>query len=800
MRIGVLFNCQAGGLAASLQALLPRAEIISYRLPQLGGRLQQQIEAADDLASCDLVISSPVDSGFPPLQRRVLESRCARFYAIPPFRFAGFHPDMTALIENNALVVGPTGPYLPRLAIACYVAGLPEDVCVDLYNRLIFSRLGYLHEFSVQSKLVRQLYAGYGIDVTPLLGEWLADGCFMHSYNHPHIRVLFSLAKALCAKLALPVENSDASAENIEDELALHASHAVFPEIAAAIGIAPAGCFRAGHLLDGGAPMTFETFISRSFTSFDAVAEAVLLRADRLEPALAAIGRKALPSRPPARLSPRSLLTWHGTVLRARSNGELYAQGLTDPAPGHDLVLQLPQVHRFPRQTLPELGGVQLQAAEHGLVRLSRNSHFLCAELERAEVLFNRLAAAAWESFMPVSAETLAALRLLLGHDWQDADGERWIRRGQIRLLPGFVLRLGGDHFDLRHPGAIEALAAGGGLRLRQRDRILELYPRQAPETAEDRAPEAGVLSLGGRVTVQGAPESLHPPLTGAFPDFAWVAEVTAPYLRQGEPAARRVSVVRGEALLLRQDQTMSARRPPPAGPSVPLLLASFGASELGEPTLEAALQLHMLAPFRVPEAELLLASAANIELPMLDLLGLGGATRAMPGTACLAPDVLRLDDPRLADLPALAVADFRARAVFHAGDHSGATPANILLTGAGQMPRATEAAVLAALAPFGFVGLDLASLPPRARVAVFSRARIVVGTSGAALANLLFCGPGAAVVELSPRDNFRPGWWIAAEKLGLRYGVIPCAAAADGLQVDPASVTALLNMLRSYV
>jgi len=55
-------------------------------------------------------------------------------------------------------------------------------------------------------------------------------------------------------------------------------------------------------------------------------------------------------------------------------------------------------------------------------------------------------------------------------------------------------------------------------------------------------------------------------------------------------------------------------------------------------------------------------------------------------------------------------------------------------------------------------------------QVRTFGSARLVVAVHGAALTNLLFCPPGATLVELFARDHIKsPYLWIAS-RLGLRY------------------------------
>lgn len=63
----------------------------------------------------------------------------------------------------------------------------------------------------------------------------------------------------------------------------------------------------------------------------------------------------------------------------------------------------------------------------------------------------------------------------------------------------------------------------------------------------------------------------------------------------------------------------------------------------------------------------------------------------------------------------------------------------------------AGEAALCRRLAAMGFAVVDPSAMGIDEQIALFHGARAVVGSAGAALANALYCRPGAAVVEIQP-------------------------------------------------
>lgn len=103
------------------------------------------------------------------------------------------------------------------------------------------------------------------------------------------------------------------------------------------------------------------------------------------------------------------------------------------------------------------------------------------------------------------------------------------------------------------------------------------------------------------------------------------------------------------------------------------------------------------------------------------------------------------------------------------------ASPHRRLWVTRGQRPRTrrvvNEAAVLEALAPFGFETVDPGSLSVAEQIRRFAEAELVVGPHGAGLTNIAFCPPGAAVLELFPPAYVNPCYFALATTVpGLRY------------------------------
>src|SRR6185312_8433721 len=74
-------------------------------------------------------------------------------------------------------------------------------------------------------------------DFRPLLNEWSARGCFMHSINHPKLFVLGSIARVALNQCGLRIAFSQPE-DYLHDPLTVWGMWPVYPEIATRFGIA----------------------------------------------------------------------------------------------------------------------------------------------------------------------------------------------------------------------------------------------------------------------------------------------------------------------------------------------------------------------------------------------------------------------------------------------------------------------------------------------------------------------------------------------------------------------------------
>lgn len=84
------------------------------------------------------------------------------------------------------------------------------------------------------------------------------------------------------------------------------------------------------------------------------------------------------------------------------------------------------------------------------------------------------------------------------------------------------------------------------------------------------------------------------------------------------------------------------------------------------------------------------------------------------------------------------------------------------------------EDEVIDALKPLGFEIVYPEMLPFIEQVSLFASAKIVIGTTGSALTNLLFCQPGSVFIETRPKDAYSPLYIGLSRQMGMKHYFMP--------------------------
>lgn len=510
---------------------------------------------------------------------------------------------------------------------------------------------------------------------------------------------------------------------------------------------------------------------------------------------------------------------------------------------------------------VPALGNAVLVAANGG-IGLRREEGFLSATEGRFALSFAAPALGDAETLLPLAAAEAAALRRLFSRGWRH--GAEVVPRAAIGLEPGLMVRLGKLRVDLRalrpaltEDGGVAFGEGAGAIRLlpdpaeANRDEVLAWHPDRAPPDAP--SPIAFAASPGTRLRLRAEPEVIHLPLTVSVADREWLhrayeygqwpplgrqapeltltrlAEQTAVLHRGREGAVLDASGVHRCLAAVKKTRP----EPPPGIRNVGefTLIDSALATGRGLPRIEgpvaicnsaeiqnyyhwiveAALPLHIMLPYLPQGCRLLLPGAiaawrekggAGIgfdHLKVLAALGFDGLQ-----VVASAADAVRVEDVTFPDqfysqeFPAAALRSFRDRA--HAAQSPGPATRKVFIQRRRGRSVGYEAQMGRFLKQEGFETHFLEFMEPAEQIRLFAEAAFVVSPHGAGLANLLWCRPGTRVLEITPRTEFRPYFWLLAEKLGLNYGVLPTRTSDGGyngtLLPDMARLRALYAML----
>jgi hypothetical protein len=863
MKIGILSDRLHTSLAAALRTLLPGAEIISHdfgpalRNPALHPAILR------DLIACDHVVTQDVPRAGGPLATFALRDAVPHCHLLPPLHFAGYHPDVIGLALDGTPLAGATGLLHSRIAVLAYLTGHTPAEAASLFNALVFARLGYFAAFAHERAALLARFRAYRIDLAPIFDSWAAAGCFMHAPQTPRMPVMRDLARLICAMAGVtPDADALAAADAGQpDPLAREPSHPFFPEIAARLGLPPSGDFCPPQP-EPGPRVAFppEVFLRGSYDAFRRLPRAALLAAPGVAAGLAALGlpesgTPRAPAAPPD--AQAAFLTWQGSLLQIDAGSSMVVQRPLRPETSDATDLLAP--HRLELGATPRplamLGGVMVTAGNRpGTACIRRGGIYLSAAPGRLAVRFDAERAGDWESFLPLSRPELEDLRSLLRGGWLLPDGER-VPRAAVHLADGMRLLLGPRQVTLweslprRLSGPDEPLriAIGDDLILSAdpEDPTADVGLDTPPETAlppEVGSPEAFRAADAARLDLPRLTDTVFPPvtLTNADRNWALADRGSAGPLRIGHLHTRltlwrardkTVLLARGlEGILADGDGVwkdhgflLAPRRL--ANGTAATLLRSPPTEIIEDPVcifynpnlqnyyhwlVEAMISLHVLAPLLPEGARLLMpptlagfraAGAGGFDhRGVLNALGFGN----IPIIEATAPAVLARDATwlrihSLTEMPAAVLRSFRDRALALHKPQAERT-GRIYVKRRHNRRVTNKDVVEALLTQKGFSAVYLEDLTAAEQIMLFAGAQIIVAMHGAGLANLLFCQPGTQVLEISPHTEFRPFFWLIAEKLGLPYAVLPCPS--DGtfsgdMLVDVLRLRTLLRLLK---
>jgi hypothetical protein len=233
----ILGNCQAGGVADSLE-LLSNGSAVKWLLVSndpkvLFGELSEHLNDPGHT----VLLHESVREIILVNDALVKFDRPENIY-IPTIAFAAFHPDIQYGFANGAVVKsGLDSDWNSRIMLWAYSNGLSQGETANLFREEVFQALGYFDEWDKSAETLKKSFDSCGFDY----GRWIRSvqrtGVFMYGINHPMQIGLSQLAVQIAEKV---FPNSHVVIEDLHTFTTDYLSHIVwpvYPEIGDHLGV-----------------------------------------------------------------------------------------------------------------------------------------------------------------------------------------------------------------------------------------------------------------------------------------------------------------------------------------------------------------------------------------------------------------------------------------------------------------------------------------------------------------------------------------------------------------------------------
>ena len=255
MRVAVIGSCQAAGLAGWIRLLLPAATVDGWHVGTARSSpdaILHYLSATDTHGGVrpgyDLIITQIEDHEHDgQLAIATLRRLCPIVVFLPILVFRGFHPDRLQCFQEDGthFVLPSLGLFHPAIVAAAVRLRIPAAGVPALFNNLVFRTAGYHTVFAGARDALLASFAAHGYDLAAPFEDWMRDGAFMYTDNHPRIRVLGSLARQVLGKAKFAMaEVTTPPVDTLEESV----KWPIYPSLARALGVAGADSFgRAAH-------------------------------------------------------------------------------------------------------------------------------------------------------------------------------------------------------------------------------------------------------------------------------------------------------------------------------------------------------------------------------------------------------------------------------------------------------------------------------------------------------------------------------------------------------------------------
>ena len=233
-------NCQAQGVAACLQMLIPDICIYTIQFGQMdfGNYIIKDFDE-----SIDIVAAS--DGNAYKFFENYREKNNLKYDIIkyPAIYFSGFHPDSIYNSTSKDRVLSPTGTNHSAIIAHSFMAGYSAKNTFKLFNERVFNHLGYFDYYDASISQLLEQSERCGFDIKSEFTKWSGSDPYFYTPNHPKLKILSSFAQLITRKLGHDVRSSRVH-EYIEDPVQHLVFWPLYPEIGKRLNMEGDYCFK----------------------------------------------------------------------------------------------------------------------------------------------------------------------------------------------------------------------------------------------------------------------------------------------------------------------------------------------------------------------------------------------------------------------------------------------------------------------------------------------------------------------------------------------------------------------------
>ncbi len=231
--IYIVTNCQSASIASCLKLMLTDFKAIPIPITEFDQKIRDM----------NFIHSIKPDDIWIVLKRfsEVLELtgniNKENIIIIPHIYFYGFHPDFDHITLENGDVLRAPGKcdYHSKILLSLYLRGVEKFNFKSLYSEKIFDSLNYFNIYNLESIRLVKSFNDHGFDGNLIMQNIKYEECFMHTFNHPKISLIF----LMCQQIFTKITNKKISSQLLKyiiDPLHDFTILPIYPEIANYLG------------------------------------------------------------------------------------------------------------------------------------------------------------------------------------------------------------------------------------------------------------------------------------------------------------------------------------------------------------------------------------------------------------------------------------------------------------------------------------------------------------------------------------------------------------------------------------